>query len=45
MIVEHFLGTDIKTFVEAHQIPLGYHANRNEYKWHLIYTMKIDVSV
>ena len=29
MIVEYILETDIKTFVEAHQLPLGYQANRN----------------
>ena len=29
MIVEYILGTDIKTFVEAHRLPLGYQAKRN----------------
>ena len=29
MIVDLILGTDIKTFVEAHRLPIGYQANRN----------------
>ena len=28
MIVDKILGNDIKTFVEAHRLPLGYQANR-----------------
>ena len=29
MIVESILGTDIKTFVEAHRLQLGYQASKN----------------
>ena len=29
MIVEQILGTDIKTFVEGHRLPIGYQATRN----------------
>ena len=29
MIVEQILGTDIKTFAEAHRLPLGYQASND----------------